>query len=731
MGSSSTTLPPHYDPAALEREVQALWEEREAFIAREDDERPEFYCLSMLPYPSGRLHVGHVRNYTIGDVIARYRRMRGANVLQPIGWDAFGLPAENAAIQNDTPPAEWTRANIAEMRGQLQRMGFAFDWSREFATCDPEYYRWEQWFFTRLFKEGLVYRAKAEVNWDPVDRTVLANEQVVDGRGWRSGAPVERREIPQWFLKITDFADELLAGLDVLPGWPDEVKTMQRNWIGRSKGLDIRFDLTDDKGESLSVFTTRPDTLMGVTSIAIAAEHPLARAAAGRDPALAGFIEECRHGAASEAVLETQEKRGRDTGLHVRHPLSGERLPVWVANFVLMNYGTGAVMSVPGHDRRDFEFAHKYDLPIRPVLARKGADYVVGEWQEWYGAKDESVHVVNSGHGMDGLAPAAAFEHAADLLEEKGIGKRRTQYRLRDWGVSRQRYWGCPIPIIYCPECGVVPVPEVDLPVTLPENPRFDGVASPIKTDPEWRKTICPECGGAAERETDTFDTFFESSWYFVRYCSPDAQAMTDRRARYWLPVDQYIGGIEHAVLHLLYARFFYKCMRNEGIVPGDEPFTRLLTQGMVVAETYYRDEGARRSWYKRNEVEVERDAKGAALGARLLSDGKPVTFGGIEKMSKSKNNGVDPEALVARYGADTLRLFAIFAAPPEQSLEWSEAGVEGAARFLRRLWRLVHEHVAALNSNAQGGGDEKELRRKLNATIAKVSDDYERRYAF
>jgi leucyl-tRNA synthetase len=723
-----------YRPAEIERSVQSLWAERGAFRAMEEPGREKFYCLSMLPYPSGRLHVGHVRNYTIGDVIARYRRMRGLHVLQPIGWDAFGLPAENAAIQNDTPPGEWTRRNIAEMRAQLKRMGFAFDWSREFATCDPEYYRWEQWFFTRLFEKGLVYRANAEVNWDPVDRTVLANEQVVDGRGWRSGAPVERREIPQWFLKITAYAGELLAGLDELEGWPDEVKTMQRNWIGRSAGIDITFDLADGEGE-LTVFTTRPDTLMGVTSIVIAAEHPLARAAAEDNAEFAAFIEECRHGAVNEAAIETQEKRGHATGFFAVHPLSGERLPIWVANFVLMHYGTGAVMSVPGHDKRDFEFAQKYALPIRQVLARGEENYDVGEWRDWYSDKGDVMRVVNSGHGADGLTSGEAFAHLAKLLEQKGRGKRRTQYRLRDWGVSRQRYWGCPIPIVHCPECGVVPVPNEDLPVRLPDNPRFDGVASPLKSDPDWRKTTCPRCGGAAERETDTFDTFFESSWYFVRYCSPDANAMTDERACYWLPVDQYIGGIEHAVLHLMYARFFYKCMRDADLVPGGEPFTRLLTQGMVVAETFYRDEGARRGWFNRNAVEVERDGKGAALSARLRADGEPVRFGGIEKMSKSKNNGVDPEALIAQYGADTLRLFAVFAAPPEQSLEWSEAGVEGASRFLRRLWRMVHAHVTAAPRGSGRLDREKqatsELRRKLAETIMRVSDDYERRYAF
>ncbi|MGA7964643.1 MAG: leucine--tRNA ligase [Gammaproteobacteria bacterium] len=720
-----------YEPSRVESAVQAEWTQRDAFAVGEQAPGKKFYCLSMLPYPSGRLHVGHVRNYTIGDVIARFRRMRGDNVLQPIGWDAFGLPAENAAIQNNTPPAEWTRRNIAEMRGQLERMGFALDWSREFATCDPDYYRWEQWFFARLFKKGLVYQASATVNWDPVDQTVLANEQVVDGRGWRSGAPVERREIQQWFLKITAYADELLNCLDELPGWPDEVKTMQRNWIGRSEGLDIRFEVVGEN-DTLQVFTTRPDTLMGVTYLALAPEHPLALRAAEHDPKLATFIESCRHGGVSEAELETQEKRGMMTPFEVVHPLSGERLPVWVANFVLMGYGTGAVMAVPGHDHRDFDFAHKYELPIRPVVAIDGEDYEPTEWRNWYDAKDARLRIVNSGYGLDGRGYREAFELVLALLAEKNLAERRVQYRLHDWGISRQRYWGCPIPIIHCPDCGPVAVPDAELPVRLPEEVTFQGVGSPLKTDPEWRKTTCPGCGKPAERETDTFDTFFESSWYFARYTSPDAKAMVDERARYWLPVDQYIGGVEHAVLHLLYARFFYKCMRDEGLVPGDEPFTRLLTQGMVVAETFYREHGLQREWFNPAAVEVERDSKGAAVAARLRADGQPVKFGGIEKMSKSKNNGVDPETLVARHGADAVRLFAMFAAPPEQSLEWSDAGIEGAVRFLRRLWRLVRDYQSL--DVPTGAGDEqtvKALRRKLHQTIAKVGDDLERRYAF
>jgi len=727
----SKALPEHYEPGSVETSVQALWEQSGAFNVTERKDARKFYCLSMLPYPSGRLHVGHVRNYTIGDVISRYRRMRGDNVLQPMGWDAFGLPAENAAIQNKTPPAEWTRKNIAAMRDQLKRMGFALDWTREFATCDPEYYRWEQWFFLRLLEKGLVYRASATVNWDPVDQTVLANEQVVDGRGWRSGAPVERREIQQWFLKITDYADELLECLDRMLGWPDEVKTMQRNWIGRSEGLDIRFSV-EGSGEALQVYTTRPDTLMGVTYLAVAPEHPLARKAAESDADIAAFVDSCRQGGVSEAALETQEKRGLPTPFSAVHPLSGEKLPIWVANFVLMHYGSGAVMAVPGHDHRDFDFAHVYDLPIRQVVALEGETYDTSEWRNWYDAKDERVRIVNSGEDLDGLGFSDAFDRVAQLLEEKGVAERRVQFRLHDWGISRQRYWGCPIPVIHCPGCGVVGVLDEDLPVRLPENVEFQGVASPLKTDPEWRKTTCPKCGGEAERETDTFDTFFESSWYFARYTSPGADAMVDGRAKYWLPVDQYIGGVEHAVLHLLYARFFYKCMRDADLVPGDEPFTRLLTQGMVVAETFYREHGLQREWFNPAEVDVERDAKGATIAARLKSDGEPVKFGGIEKMSKSKNNGVDPESLVARHGADAVRLFAMFAAPPDQSLEWSDAGIEGAVRFLRRFWRLVRDYQAL--SPPDGADDAvaaQSLRRKLHQTIAKVSDDLERRYAF
>ena len=752
ISSSSTAAPPAggapdsdanaWHPRALEAEAQDFWSRTRAFEANEADPRPKFYCLSMLPYPSGALHVGHLRNYTIGDVISRYQRMLGKNVLQPLGWDAFGLPAENAAIRNNTVPAKWTYANIEHMRAQLATLGYAIDWTREFATCRPEYYVHEQRLFVRLFKKGLAYRKNSVVNWDPVDATVLANEQVIDGRGWRTGALVEKREIPQWFLKITAYAQELLDGLDQLPGWPESVKAMQRNWIGRSEGLEIEFRVEgadrDANDESLRVFTTRPDTLLGVTFLSIAAEHPLAARAATSEPEVAAFIEECRHGGTAEAQIEMQEKKGVATGLHAIHPISGEALPIWVANFVLMGYGTGAVMAVPGHDQRDWEFATKYDLPIRMVVvdaavrdalrelqhdARVGGDamntalgggaaldvyepsaavQVIEEFQNriaGQGAYTEHGWLVNSGE-FDGMDYAQAFAAMLDRFKTTA----RVNFRLRDWGVSRQRYWGCPIPIIYCASCGAVPVPEDQLPVVLPEDVEFMGTGSPIKADPEWRKTTCPACGGPAERETDTFDTFMESSWYYARYTSPGAADMVDARANHWLPVDQYIGGIEHAILHLLYFRFFHKLLRDEGMVQADEPATNLLCQGMVIAETFYRDEEVPRevlradgtlaktvalqqAWINPAEVEIERDERGRVVGARLIADGTSVQIGGVEKMSKSKNNGVDPQSIVQKYGADTVRLFSMFAAPPEQSLEWNEAGVEGCARFLRRVW--------------------------------------------
>jgi leucyl-tRNA synthetase len=705
--------------------------------------------------------------------------MQGKNVLQPMGWDAFGLPAENAAIKNKTAPAAWTYRNIDNMRGQLQRMGFAYDWTREFATCRPEYYRWEQLMFTRLMKKGMAYRKNSVVNWDPVDQTVLANEQVIDGRGWRSGALVEKREIPQWFLKITDYAQELLSGLDTLPGWPDAVKTMQRNWIGRSEGLEIQFQV-EGGGEPLSVFTTRPDTLMGVTFVSVAAEHPLALHAAAINERVASVLAEMKHGGVSEAELETQEKRGVDTGLKVIHPLTGEPIPVWVANFVLMGYGTGAVMAVPGHDQRDWEFAKKYGLPIKMVIVDRSVLDAVSEIQhdlaqgvgsnpmraalrgrsmdaydsssavrvvedfersiQEVGAYTERGIVVNSGE-LDGMEYAEAFEALAARFEREGKGQRRVNWRLRDWGVSRQRYWGCPIPVIYCASCGALPVPEDQLPVVLPEDvadvySKGGGVQSPIKADPEWRKCACPQCGGAAERETDTFDTFMESSWYYARYTSPGANEQVDARANYWLPVDQYIGGIEHAILHLLYFRFYHKLMRDAGLVQSDEPATNLLCQGMVIAETFYRDNAdGSKDWINPADVEIERDEKARVVGAKLKADGQSVHIGGTEKMSKSKNNGVDPQSMVDKFGADTVRLFSMFAAPPEQSLEWSEAGVEGMARFLRRFWREVTTHATqpdhpVVDPSALDAG-QKALRRQLHETIQKVTDDFGRRHAF
>jgi leucyl-tRNA synthetase len=740
--------PAAYDPRTIEPAAQAFWAGTRAFEVKEGDPRPKYYCLSMLPYPSGALHVGHVRNYTIGDVISRYKRMTGHNVLQPMGWDAFGLPAENAAIKHKTAPAKWTYANIEHMRAQLRAMGYAIDWSREFATCRPDYYVHEQRMFVRLMKKGVAYRKNSVVNWDPVDQTVLANEQVIDGRGWRTGALVEKREIPQWFLRITDYAQELLDGLDALPGWPDSVKTMQRNWIGRSEGLEIRFEVAGGHAP-LTVFTTRPDTLMGVTFVSIAGEHPLAIEAAKGNPRLAAFLQELRHGGVSEAELETQEKRGMDTGLRAIHPLSGEEVPIWVANFVLMGYGTGAVMAVPGHDERDFEFAHKYGLPIRQVIALRtplpphlatDQAYDPGVWKDWYSDKANAAAVcVNSGE-LDGKNYREAFDFLAEKLAREGIGERRVNFRLRDWGVSRQRYWGCPIPVVYCDACGAVPVPEDQLPVLLPENVEdafaSGDVHSPIKSDPEWRKTTCPQCGRPAERETDTFDTFMESSWYYARYTAPGAPDMVDERAKYWLPVDQYIGGIEHAILHLLYFRFYHKLLRDQGLVGSDEPATNLLTQGMVVAETYYREAGGgRREWINPADVAVQRDERGHVVGATLKADGKPVSIGGTEKMSKSKNNGVDPEAMVGKYGADTVRLFSMFAAPPEQSLEWNEAGVEGMARFLRRFWREVMAHASQPDhpevDPARLDAGQKALRRQLHEAIQKVGDDYGRRHSF
>lgn len=727
-----TDMQEQYNHTSLEPEVQAFWEQNRSFEVTEDPDKEKYYCLSMFPYPSGVLHMGHVRNYTIGDVIARFQRMQGKNVLQPMGWDAFGLPAENAAIKNNTAPANWTYKNIDYMRSQLKSMGLGIDWSREIATCKPDYYRWEQWFFTQLYEKGLVYRKKSTVNWDPVDQTVLANEQVIDGRGWRSGALIEQREIDQWFLRITAYADELLEELNKLPGWPQQVRTMQENWIGRSEGVELEFGLFG-LDQKLSVFTTRPDTLMGVTYVAVAAQHPLALQAAQTNPEIAAFIEECKQVKVAEADIATLEKKGIATPFRALHPITGESVPVMIANFVLMSYGSGAVMSVPAHDQRDWEFAKAYQLPIKQVIAP--ADGAAIDLSE--AAYTEKGVLVNSGE-FTGLTSAAAFEAIAAKLASLGKGRKRVNFRLRDWGVSRQRYWGCPIPIIYCDTCGAVPVPEQDLPVVLPEDVSFDETGgSPIKRMPEFYQTTCPCCGKPATRETDTFDTFFESSWYYARYACPDnSSAMLDERANYWLPVDQYIGGIEHAILHLLYARFFHKLMRDNGLVDSDEPFTNLLTQGMVLAETYYReDENGRQDWFAPKNVTVERDEKGRVTGATLDSDGLPVLVGGTTKMSKSKNNGVDPQEMIEKYGADTLRLFSMFAAPPDQSMEWSDSGVEGAQRFLRRLWKQVFDHVSAGKAEhltvTALNESQKALRRKVHQTLQKVGDDMSRRYTF
>ena len=722
-----------YNPAAVEPRAQMRWQETDSFRAPDRPGAGAFYCLSMFPYPSGHLHMGHIRNYTISDVITRFHRATGRPVLQPMGWDAFGLPAENAAMGRGVPPAQWTRANIDHMRGQLKALGFAIDWARELATCDPEYYRWNQWLFLKMLERGVAYKKTGTVNWDPVDRTVLANEQVIDGKGWRTGAEVVKREIPMYYLRITDYADDLLGALDELDGWPERVRAMQANWIGKSVGMEIEFD-TDD--EPLRVFTTRPDTLMGATYMAVAPEHPIAQRAAEADPAVAEFVRSCATGGVSEADLAVAEKRGIDTGHTARHPLTGAELPIWIANYVLMSYGEGAVMAVPAHDERDFEFANKYGLPIVQVVQPEGAgDYDREHWHDWYVAR-ENVRLVNSG-AFDGLDYEAGFRAIAEALEQRGKGRRRTQYRLRDWGISRQRYWGCPIPIIHCPECGDVPVPEQDLPVVLPEDLVPDGSGNPLARSEEFLACECPRCGADARRETDTMDTFVDSAWYYMRYpCVDNADAMVDDRTDAWMPVDQYIGGIEHAILHLLYARFWTRVMHDLGLVDVREPFANLLTQGMVLAETWYRtDEQGRRTWFNPADVDVQRDDKGRIVSALLRGDGQPVHFGGVEKMAKSKNNGVDPAALVEQYGADTVRLFSMFAAPPEQSMEWSEAGVEGAWRFLKRLWQQVHDHLdagapGALDPEALSDGA-RELRRRVHETIRKTTDDYGRRYTF
>lgn len=674
-------MEPEYAPHTIEPQAQAFWDKHGAHLADEASDKPKYYCLSMFPYPSGKLHMGHVRNYTIGDVLARFNRMLGKNVLQPMGWDAFGLPAENAAIQNKVAPAAWTYENIDYMRGQLKRLGLAIDWRRELATCTPQYYRWEQWLFVQLFKKDLIYKKTAQVNWDPVDQTVLANEQVIDGRGWRSGALVEKREIPQYFMRITRYAEELLRELENLSAWPEQVIAMQRNWIGKSLGVEVHFPIVNST-EVLKVFTTRPDTLMGATYVAIACEHPLALKLAAQDSALKAFIETCKQGGVAEADLATQEKKGIATKSFVQHPLTRETIPVWVANYVLMGYGEGAVMAVPAHDERDFEFASKYKLPIKAVIRPES-----GEVTELPFTEEGSLF--DSGEYSD-LSSQEAFAKIAADLEALQLGATRVNYRLRDWGISRQRYWGCPIPIIHCVTCGDVPVNESDLPVVLPEDVKIDGKGSPLKKDRQFFETTCPQCGGPATRETDTMDTFVESSWYFARYASYDnSEAMVDERAHYWLPVDQYVGGIEHAILHLLYARFFNKLMRDAGLLKNDEPFTRLLTQGMV------------------------------------LKDGA--------KMSKSRGNTVDPQALIDKYGADTARLFMMSDAPPEQTLEWSDDGVEGAHRFLKRLWRVVYEHLSIAPKTAldEFSPELQELRYRLHHTIQKTSHDFSKRQTF
>ena len=719
----------HYRPDLIEPAVQQYWAENKVFKAIKDTSKEKYYCLSMFPYPSGRLHMGHVRNYTIGDVVSRYQRMNGKNVLQPIGWDAFGLPAEGAAIKNKTAPAKWTYENIEYMKKQLKMLGFGYDWDREIATCRPEYYKWEQWFFTELYKKGLVYKKTSTVNWCPNDETVLANEQVHEGCCWRCDTPVEQKEIPQWFIKITDYAEQLLGGLDQLPQWPDMVKTMQRNWIGRSEGVEITFDVADT-AEKVSVYTTRPDTFYGVSYLGIAAAHPLAELAAEKNPQLAEFIREAKNAKVAEADLATMEKKGMATGLFAIHPLTGEKLPIWVANFVLMHYGTGAVMAVPAHDQRDFEFAQKYSLPIKQVIAPLADEEIDLTKQAFV----EHGKLVNSAE-FDGLDFDAAFNGIADKLEKLGVGKRQVNYRLRDWGVSRQRYWGAPIPMLTLANGETVPAPIEDLPIILPEDVVMDGVKSPIKADPNWAKTTFN--GEPALKETDTFDTFMESSWYYARYTSPSyAKGMLDKdEANYWLPVDQYIGGIEHATMHLLYFRFFHKLLRDAGFVTSDEPAQKLLCQGMVLADAfYYTSPTNERIWVSPTQVTLERDEKGRIIKA-TDPEGRELVHTGMTKMSKSKNNGIDPQEMVEKYGADTVRLFMMFASPAEMTLEWQESGVEGAKRFLGRVWNLVYEYsqnptTTALDVSALSA-DQKALRRDVHKTIAKVSDDIGRRQTF
>ena len=735
-------IDPEYQASAIEPNVQQDWEARKVFKVADTCEGKHRYILSMFPYPSGRLHMGHVRNYTIGDVISRFHRLKGETVLQPMGWDAFGLPAENAAIAHQVAPAKWTFENIAYMRDQLKKLGLSVDWDREFATCTPEYYHWEQWLFVQLYKKGLIYRKLSTVNWDPVDQTVLANEQVENGRGWRSGALVEKRDIPMYYFRITDYAQELLDDLDTLKeGWPQQVLTMQRNWIGRSQGMEITFPSANPElyADDLTVYTTRGDTLMGVTYVAVAAEHPIALQAAENNPTLKAFIEECRMGSVAEADLAVAEKKGMATGLFVKHPVTGEAVPVWIANYVLMSYGSGAVMAVPAHDERDFEFANKFSLNIKQVIDAKGADdaeFSSTQWQEWYGSKEGTL--VNSAE-FDGLTFQAAFDALIAKLEPQQLANTKVQFRLRDWGVSRQRYWGCPIPMINCETCGQVPVPEEQLPVILPTDVVPDGSGNPLNKMPEFYQTSCPCCGADARRETDTLDTFVESSWYYARYASPDFKGglVKPEAAQSWLPVNQYIGGVEHAILHLLYARFFHKLMRDEGVVQGNEPFANLLTQGMVLADTFYREaESGKKTWFNPADIILEKDDKGRVLSAKYSGDGQEVVVGGQEKMSKSKNNGIDPQAIIEQYGADTARVFMMFAAPPDQSLEWSDAGVEGAHRFLKRVWRLAtgfleKGHAAASIDMSNVSKPAQDLRRKTHETIQKVGDDIERRHAF
>ena len=725
-----------YSPQEVEKKAQQYWEQTAAFKAVETPGKKKYYCLSMFPYPSGKLHMGHVRNYTIGDVLSRFRRMQGYNVLQPMGWDAFGLPAENAAIQNNVSPAQWTDSNIKYMRKQLKSLGLGIDWTREIATCDPNYYHWNQWLFLRMLEKGLAYQTTGIVNWDPVDQTVLANEQVIDGLGWRTGAPVDKREIPMYYLKITQYADELLAALDTLGGWPERVKIMQANWIGKSYGVNITFPVDTGSGtpQSIITFTTRADTLMGVTYIAIAAEHSIASHAAKNNPLLRSFIQECKLGSAKEADMATQQRKGINTGLFAIHPLSGQKLPIWIANYVLMSYGEGAVMAVPAHDERDFDFAKKYNLPIKAVIKPLNGDLESPLTRAF----------INQGVTFDsgefsGLEFHEAVDAIAEALKQKNLGNKRVQYRLRDWGISRQRYWGCPIPLIHCADCGIVAVPDDQLPVVLPENLVPDGSGNPLSKTPFFYECTCPKCGKSARRETDTMDTFVDSSWYYIRYACPDQhQSMIDERVNYWLPVDQYIGGIEHAILHLLYSRFWNKVMRDLGLLTLDEPFTNLLTQGMVLNEIFYRKSAnGRISYFNPSEVNIQYDEHGKRCNAVLQVDNQSVESGGIGTMSKSKNNGVDPQRLVEGYGADTARLFMMFASPPTQTLEWVDAGVDGAHRFLKRLWKQVYTHlqhgVIKIDPTLHQSllPELKSLRCQLHQTISKVSDDMERRHTF